>query len=95
VNKFDINKFGNYFVNYPLNSFGGLPHMIRLIVQGNLSQEVWKRISQMESILVGGAPFPRSLEDDLNAKLDEAAGPKRVARIGQAWGMTECGWVCV
>jgi len=43
---------------------------------------------------VGGAPFPRSLEDDLNAKLDQAAGSKRVARIGQAWGMTECGWVC-
>ena len=94
VNGFDIKKFGDYMVKYPINSFGGLPHVIRLIVEGNLSQEVWKRISQMQSILVGGAPFPKSLEEDLNAKLDEAAGHKRVARIGQAWGMTESGWVC-
>jgi acyl-coenzyme A synthetase/AMP-(fatty) acid ligase len=93
MNKFDVGKFGEYIAKYKPQSIGGLPHIIRILTENEYPPEVFETIAQMQNVMVGGAPFPKRLEDEFNAKIDAHAKGHRKVRVDQAWGMTECGWV--
>jgi len=87
-----VRKMAEYLVKYPINRFGALPHVIRMLVETPLPSAVFEKIAQMSVLTVGGAALPKRLEDEFNAKID-AAPVERCVSLQQVWGMTEVGWV--
>jgi len=91
--KFDVLKFGEYIARYKPQRFWGLPHVIRTLTETKFEPNVFDTIAQMDTVIIGGAPLPKSLEDSFDAKIDAASKGHRKVAIDQVWGMTEVGFV--